>query len=243
MQREITAFGVVSEITVVGEKEVEARAAIERAFALLQHIDQLTDPNNEKSEVSLINQYAYQSPQKISFETRYLIQSAFDFYTRTNQAVDITQGVNAGMDKVVLDTQQNKVRLKTKKVQLDLSAILKGYACDRVIQLLKENKMKRARVRMGDALVCSAGKGPQGRAWRIELKDPQNEKKIAKVLEIKDGAVATSRQGKQTVSVTAPTAIMADMLSNVALALGENEFSEVSKRFSETSFYFYPIEE
>ena len=112
---------------------------------------------------------------------------------------------------------------------LDLGGIAKGYAVDRAVDVLQ---------RLGAAQICvNAGgdlriSGP--RAEAIFLRDADGRLGAVPILELRDGAIATSTSAaggvhidaaarasiaqRRTVSVLAPQCALADALTKVVLA-------------------------
>lgn len=84
------------------------------------------------------------------------------------------------------------------RVQLDASAIAKGYACDLVADYLRSKGCNNFMVDIGGELVVS-GVNPRGTKWRVGVSKPENsvDADVAEVLEITDCAVATSGNYRQ----------------------------------------------
>jgi thiamine biosynthesis lipoprotein len=124
---------------------------------------------------------------------------------------------------------------------LDLGGIAKGYAADRAAAVLREHGATQARIDAGGDLV-TLGDGPH----RIALDDGRDARDAVAVLEIGEGAVATSsnrgevrRRNRQhaighldgrdrdacssprTVSVVAPSGLYADALTKIVMVLGD----------------------
>ncbi|MBP2229493.1 thiamine biosynthesis lipoprotein [Azospirillum agricola] len=71
-----------------------------------------------------------------------------------------------------------------------LNGIAQGYVTDRVGELLRRQGMDRVMVDLGE--IRALGSRPDGRPWRVGLKDPADESRLSETLEIADRAVATS---------------------------------------------------
>jgi len=82
--------------------------------------------------------------------------------------------------------------LKTRDIQLDLSAIAKGYAVDRVAGYLEGLQIRDYLIEIGGELRV-AGKSPRGGPWRIAIEAPLVEQRqILDSIEVTDISVATS---------------------------------------------------
>ena len=84
------------------------------------------------------------------------------------------------------------------RVQLDASAIAKGYGCDLVADYLRSKGCNNFMVDIGGELVVS-GVNPRGTKWKVGVSKPENttENNVVEVLEVTDCAVATSGNYRQ----------------------------------------------
>ncbi len=76
-------------------------------------------------------------------------------------------------------------------VQLNFSAIAKGYGVDVVANYLRSNKIENLMVEIGGEVVC-AGLNKNEEAWRIGIDNPVQEGKLAATVALKNRALATS---------------------------------------------------
>lgn len=128
-------------------------------------------------------------------------------------------------------------------VSVDLGGIGKGYAIDRAWQTLKDHGVEKALINAGGNIRC-IGTRVDGNPWRIGIRHPRQEG-ILGVIDVTEKAVATSgdyeryfmqdgmryhhildpRTGRpaqecQSVTILAPTAEMADVLSTAVFIMG-----------------------
>ena len=128
-------------------------------------------------------------------------------------------------------------------VSVDLGGIGKGYAIDRAWQTLKDHGVEKALINAGGNIRC-IGTRVDGNPWRIGIRHPRQEG-ILGVIDVTEKAVATSgdyeryfmqdgmryhhildpRTGRpaqecQSVTILAPTAEMADVLSTSVFIMG-----------------------
>ncbi|GAB4423760.1 MAG: FAD:protein FMN transferase [Turneriella sp.] len=85
------------------------------------------------------------------------------------------------------------------KPKLDLSAIAKGYAVDRLGHLLMQNGFSTYLVEIGGEICVRAPTGSA--AWRIGIEDPLGSGSLAQAMEIHSGCVATSGNSRQARTV------------------------------------------
>lgn len=101
-----------------------------------------------------------------------------------------------GFDKVELvrEGEQRVLRKELPGVQLDFSAIAKGYGVDAVGELLHEKGIRHYLVDIGGELV-GRGKSPRGGSWRVGINVPREEaafSEIQQAVPLEDRAIATS---------------------------------------------------
>ena len=146
-------------------------------------------------------------------------------------------------------------------VEIDLDSIAPGAVADELSRRLLAADCRDHMVDIGGEIVCRGAK-PGGAAWRIGVERPgatdEGDREIQQVVEIRDAAVATSgsyrnwfesggarrhhildaRTGRNTgsdvvsVSVQAPTAMLADGLSTALMVVGPDEAEALVAAFA-----------
>ncbi len=151
----------------------------------------------------------------------------------------------ARVDYRLLDFRQHPPALRKRApLQVDLSAIAKGFAVDRISELLAASGCTSALVEIGGELRVF-GPAPGGGPWRIAIESP-GEGFLPGTLTLHEGGIATSgdyrqigeRDGARTThiidprsgtpidgalasaTVVAPTAMQADALATALMVLG-----------------------
>lgn len=101
-----------------------------------------------------------------------------------------------GCHHVQFDPQRSCIRFRRRGVELNLGAIGKGYALDRVADLLRRRQVTRALLSAGRSSLLAIG--GSGRGWAIDIVSPRRPQPIARVW-LRDAALATSGAGEQFV--------------------------------------------
>ena len=97
-----------------------------------------------------------------------------------------------GFNKIEYNEEQKSLRKTQKDMQIDLSAIAKGFAVDKISELLKQNDLPNHLVEIGGELIAS-GLNQADKKWRIAIEQPDLSTKITQQgLDISNRAVATS---------------------------------------------------
>ena len=119
---------------------------------------------------------------------------------------------------------------------LDTNGVVKGWAAERAAGVLREHGSRRFCLNAGGDVV-TAGEPEPGRAWRAGVRDPFDPTRMMAVVELRDGAVATSgtyergahvwdgRTGETGAALLSATVVAddfttADVLATCVLVLG-----------------------
>lgn len=195
------------------DKDLAARALAD-SMAEMRRIDRQLSPYKEDSELSKINRLAAQQPQRLSKELLFLVDKSLYFSRLSDGAFDITfaslgwyydyrgkkqpsEGQRASLLPAVnyqllkLDKSSQSLFYQHEDVRIDLGGIAKGYAVDRVVNLLASLGVKEATVSAGgDSRVLGDKFGKQ---WLIGIKNPRGpQEQAAIVLPLSNTAVSTS---------------------------------------------------
>jgi thiamine biosynthesis lipoprotein len=165
------AMATVFEIRCVHADPGYARQAAQEAFRLVDRLEQEQSRFVANSDVSRINQLSAGEATRVSPSTMECLQIARRMYDRTGGAFDIAVGSGlGGLDFVPEDFT---VLARTGGVRLDLGGIAKGYAVDRVAELLGEWEISRALVHGGWSSVLALEPPPDGDGWALTLSAPE----------------------------------------------------------------------
>ena len=207
-------MGTTYHITVVAD-QIPPQNLAQQIDDLLAAVDNSMSTYKQNSEISQFNRMQVGDKLEISDQFADVIQISRDIWQRSNGAFDPTVGPlvdlwgfgakvldltipsdqsianalsNTGFEYVQL---QGSVLTKTKPVELDLSAVAKGYAVDLVADLLEMSALPDYLVEVGGEIRVS-GLNPQGEPWRVAIEQPQIPSSVNRVLALSDIAVATS---------------------------------------------------
>ncbi len=209
-----TAFG----ITVYGYDRDRMIAAVEAAVDELNRLERVLSNYRPDSEWSKVNRKAAEGPVKVSPELFNLLETCLDLSRRSEGAFDISVGPlmkvwgfyrgtghlpsrrevagvlgRVGYRNIVLDAKEQTVRFTRPGVELDPGGIGKGYAVDRMIQVLKENGISSALVTSGGSSIYGLGSPNNGsQGWPVKIRDPRNPDKTVADLFLKDQSMSTS---------------------------------------------------
>ena len=194
-------------------REAELRALVETTLAA---VDQSMSTYRPDSELMRFNTADGLEPVALSSGLGAVIAEAMDIGEITGGAFDVTVGplVNAwgfGPDKrrIAPDSAtiaQLRSRVGTDKLELteagltkthpevfvDLSAIAKGHAVDRVVSRLASAGAKDVLMEVGGEIVAR-GSNPAGQPWRLGIETPTSAgRDVLKAVSLNNTAMATS---------------------------------------------------
>jgi FAD:protein FMN transferase len=190
-----------------------ARAALDEA----DRVEALLTVFRETSELSRVNREAAERAAAVDPEVYGLLRRCAAFRVATDGAFDITstplsrcwgflarQGrVPAaddlerarslvGMSRVAFDDAARAITFACAGMHLNLGAVGKGYALDRMGDVLRAGRVRHALLSAGSSSVVALG--GRGAGWVVDLRSP-----LVARLRLRDGAVGTSGPGEQFV--------------------------------------------
>ncbi|EDM25343.1 thiamin biosynthesis lipoprotein [Lentisphaera araneosa HTCC2155] len=239
----------------------------------------------DDSEISLLNKSAHLEPVKCSdllWENVILAKSMYDltegnfdvtvgplmrlwgFYSKqgeapSDQEIDEVLKIT-GFDKIVLDPEQKTVFFKVEGMVLDFGGITKGYAVDKVIEMLQKRGYERGLVDLGGNIRVLKESPPDREFYPMGIRDPRNQAHQITRVDMLNNAISTSgnyeryvtykgvryphiinpktgrpQMGVDSVSVICPEAVYADALSTAFFLGGEQLLNRLDGTFKELS--------
>ena len=215
------ALGTTWSVKVAGELEAEAERAIAPTVEeTIARIDASMSTWKEHSELSHFNTHAAASPFSVSEDLTRVLELSASVTRLSGGAFDVTVlplvqawGFGAGAAEEVrtpereelvrlrrlvgpemlqLDAEKRTLVKRQQGVQVDLSAVAKGFAVDEVATALLEAGHDRFLVEIGGELRAS-GLRHDGEPWRVAIEEPvESGRAIHRVVALRDAAMATS---------------------------------------------------
>jgi thiamine biosynthesis lipoprotein len=212
------AMGTLFAIVMYGPDDDTMRRAADAAFEEARRLDRLLSNYIQESEWSAVNRDAAARPVRVSNELFDLLDACLGYTRRSEGAFDITVGplmkawrfykgegalpkreevanalARVGARHVRLDRGARTVRFDGEGVELDPGGIGKGYAVDRMIEVLKRYGIRAALVSGGGSSVYGLGAPPEEpRGWRMEISAPESPDTMAAEVFLKDLSMSTS---------------------------------------------------
>lgn len=283
------ALHTIVEINIMARSKYQAKKASAAAFERIKSIEKQLNFFDPESDTSKLNQLAFWEEVTVSQDMINILKQSIAGSEKTEGAFDITTtpltrlygfGANEkkipskaqiseavsdiGYSFIKINDKNNSVRFLKKGLMIDLGGVMKGYAVDEAIKVLKAEGIKNGLINAGGNIYALGKK--HGRAWKIGIKNPSNTQKITgDIISLSNNACATSGDYEQyfynnsqkishifnpktgqpsnlenkirSVTVIADTATEADILSTGCFVLGNEKADKLIK--NKKIFYYY----
>jgi thiamine biosynthesis lipoprotein len=261
---------------------------LDDAFDEVDRIDRLMSNYNADSALSRVNAEAARHPVHVDRELFEFIALAASYSQDSDGAFDITVGPlmkawgffrgegrvpsakeldvarrHVGTRHLILNWEQGTIAFDKAGVELDLGGIAKGYAVDRVVDLLKDRKVAAALVSAGGSTIYGLAAPPARDAWDVHLQDPLHAERIATTVQLHNRALSVAgtsekffeadgvkyshimdprtgrpAQGVLSVAVLTGSGTAGDALDDAFFVLGPERTRAYLRRLPDTEVFF-----
>jgi len=211
-------MGSTYSIVLYGVERVRMEAAADAAFDEVRRLDDMLSNYKPDSEWSQVNRYAAEKPVVVSPELFDLLFACLEYSRESAGAFDITVGplmkvwgfykgtghlphrpevaaalTRVGYQHVHLDSAKRTVSFDRAGVELDPGGIGKGYAVDRMADVLRKAGVDTALVAGSGSSIYAMGAPPdEPKGWRVDIRDPWTPSKTRAEVFLKDTSMSTS---------------------------------------------------
>lgn len=184
------AMACVFEVHGVHPDEQYAAQAAQAAFDLVDRLERELSRFLPNSDIARVNHLAAGESTRVSASTLECLVIARHMFDLTGGAFDISIGT--GLQSLELHPDEALVRATKGGVLVDLGGIGKGYAVDRMAELLEEWGLGLALVHGGFSSVLAL-EPPAGRpGWPLTLSDPRLPSRVLTRLSVRQTALGAS---------------------------------------------------
>lgn len=214
----IDAMGTGFTIVAYGDDRGRLQSAVAQGLEEARRLDAMLSNYKPSSEWSEINREAADHPVHISKEMYDLLAACQEYSRASEGSFDITVGKlmkvwgfykgtghlphraeiwgalnSVGYKYLILspDGPDRWVRFE-RPIEIDPGGIGKGYAVDRIAQILKDNGIQHALISGGGSSIYAIGAPPGEKGWKIDIKDPKETSKSVQTVYLKDESLSTS---------------------------------------------------
>ena len=217
MEDNVDAMGTTYTVIAYAEDRSQLESGVGAALDEARRLDWVLSNYRSDSELSRVNRQAAEHPVPVSPEVFDLLSACLDFSRQSEGTFDITVGplmrvwgfykgsgslptkaeitkaeANVGFQNVLLDAQNHTVRFSKAGVEIDPGGIGKGYAVDRMIDILKEQGIRSAMVSAGGSSIYGLGTPPNDTGWTVKIRHPRKYMETVEELQLKDESLSTS---------------------------------------------------
>ena len=211
-------MGATFSVVLYGSDQQSMNQAIDATFDEAHRLDVLLSNYRPESEWSRINRDAASRPLTVSPELFRLLSRCMEYSRASESTFDVTVGPLmrawgfrgggrrvpspdqihdalelVGYRHVELDTINRTVRFDRPGVEIDPGGVGKGYAVDRMVEVLRSWGIRTALVAASGSSIFGLGNPPEElRGWPISLADPWDHRKDAMQVFLKDQSLSTS---------------------------------------------------
>lgn len=263
------AMATVYELYIADEDDDYARAGAQAAFAEVDRLELEMSRFLSNSDISRLNAAEHGEIVDLGMDTFECLRRAKEMHDKTGGAFDISVGALyacwldedrrlrlpsaeeieqahalTGMDHLEIDEEDFCAKVLTEGVQFDLGGIGKGFAAEKVAELLREWSLEQSLVLAGASSVLCVGV-PEGMSgWPMKLRNPEKRTEVFARFDLKEGAVSGSGrqkgqhiidprskkagpvEGRLAAWSIAPDAIAADASSTAFMMLSDEEIRD-----------------
>ncbi len=205
-----------------------AQQAAWAAFDLLDRLESDLSRFIPNSDVSRINQLADGESARVSGWTMECLELAFQAHAETAGAFDISLGT--GLAGLQLSRRDSMVRALTGAARIDLGGIGKGYALDRMAEVLGEWDIHQALLHGGHSSVLALDAPPGLEGWPLTMGERAFEARrlalSASGVRVQGEHIVDPRTGRApagllSMTVAGPSLTYADAFATAAFVMGE----------------------
>ena len=218
LERSTDAMGATFSVVVYGSDPASMNQAIDAAFYEAHRLDALLSNYRAASEWSRINRDAAARPVAVSPELFALLSDCMEYSRASEGTFDVTVGplmrawgffggdrhvpstdqirealLLVGYRHVQLNARKQTVRFNRVGIEIDPGGVGKGYAVDRMVEVLRARGIRNALVAASGSSIFGLGHPPEEpRGWAVSIADPWDHRKNAAQVFLKDLSLSTS---------------------------------------------------
>jgi len=217
VEASVDAMGSTYTVALYGESRDHLEAVVEQAFEEVRRLDRMLSNYRRDSDWSEVNRFAAERPVRVTPELFRLLERCLEYSRRSEGAFDISVGPlmkiwgfyrgsgrlpskqevqkaleTVGYRHVILDAEHRSVRFARPGVELDPGGIGKGYAVDRMVEVLRENGVSSGLVSAGSSSIYALGTPPGAQGWKVSIRHPRHSRETVAEVYLKDESMSTS---------------------------------------------------
>lgn len=221
LEASVDAMGSTFSVVLYGEDRSKLESASEAAFEEVRRLDSLLSNYKPESEWSRVNREGAEKPVVVSPELFDLLTACMNYSRQSEGSFDITVGPlmkvwgfyresghlpkpgelkqameQIGYRHIRLNPADRSVSFSRSGLNLDPGGVGKGYAVDRMAEVLRRQGITAALISGGGSSIYCLGAPPDESGWHIKIEDPRHagapDAAFATEVVLKDESISTS---------------------------------------------------
>lgn len=219
LRAETSAYcmGTIFHIVAYGSRREQIESAIAEALEEARRLDRLLSNYRSESELSQVNRLANKGPVSVSSELFQFLSACLRYSRASEGSFDVTVGplvrvsgffndtgrlpqqgevvqalAKVGYRNLILDEQNSSVRFAREGMELDPGGIGKGFAADKMAEILRRAEVYSALISAGGSTIYALGAPPNQPGWEVAIKDPRKPSTTIETVRLRDEAISTS---------------------------------------------------
>jgi FAD:protein FMN transferase len=214
----VDAMGSTFSIAAWGTDRGTVAAAVESALEEARRLDRMLSNYRPNSEWSILNRTAGSNAVVVSQELFDLLAACVRYSEQSEGTFDITVGplmrvwgfykgsgrmphrsevrtalARIGYKHLILQTNTRTVRFAKDGLEIDPGGIGKGYAVDKMVEILRAGGVAGALINAGGSSLYGMNTPPdEPRGWKVVIRDPRLAERHVAELYLKNESMSTS---------------------------------------------------
>ncbi|WP_291529556.1 FAD:protein FMN transferase [Bacteroides sp. UBA939] len=142
-------------------------------YEMLRSLEKMGNYYDADSELARLNRTAAVCPQPVSPELYDMLAFCVDCHARTGGCFDVTvhsaNYTTHSIRNVQLSPQEHTLHFLQPGLTINLSGFLKGYALEKIRELLQHYGVENALANMGNSSVLALGHHPLADGWKVDF--------------------------------------------------------------------------
>lgn len=238
------------EVLLTGVEQSVGRSLAECVESEMRRLEHLYNCHDEHSPLAAINLRAGSEQVEVDDDMFLALELCETFRRTTAGFFDVaTDTAVAGQASYLLDARRHAVRFQHDGVRLDMGGFAKGYALERVRQMLADEGITTALMNFGNSSVAALGHHPYGEWWAVGVEHTQQRGQMAYEVRLCGSAMSVSGRsmdgryhivnpatgatvaGDELVVVEGRSALITEVLSTALYAAPRSQRAAIMSHF------------
>lgn len=181
------------EVLLTGVSESVGRSLVEHIEQEVKKMERRFNCHDERSPLAAINLRAAHKAVEVDDDMFMALELCEAFRRTTFGSFDVaTTTALPGQVSYVLDPEHHTVRFVREGVRLDMGGFAKGYALEKIRQMLAQEGIVTAFMNFGNSSVAALGHHPYGEWWAVGVEHTAQRGQLAHEVHLKDSAMSVS---------------------------------------------------